>query len=90
MKERGFSKKVEQVLEIPDGAISGEVRMEFSGNRQVIIEGCCGILQYEEELIRLHTRSGELRFCGSALKMGCLSEDGAVISGRILSMEFLS
>ena len=90
MKSRELSKKVEKVLEIPDGALSGEVRMEWSGSRQVIIEGCCGILQYEEELIRLDTRSGELRFRGSALKMGCLNEDGAVISGRLLSMEFLS
>ena len=87
--KNSFSKRMEDVLEIPGGSITGEVHLDFSGSRQVIVEGCCGILQYDEDLIRLHTLSGELRFRGNALKMGSLSKEGAVISGRILSMEFL-
>ena len=87
--KNSFSKRMEDVLEIPSGALTGEVHLDFSGSRQAIIEGCCGILQYDDELIRLNTRSGELRFRGSALQMGSLSKEGAVISGRLLSLEFL-
>lgn len=49
-----------------------------------------GILEYEEGVIRLNTTSGIVRFMGRDLTMNCLTEDSAVVSGTILSVEFLS
>ena len=63
---------------------------ELSGNRRAVVEGCRGILEYEEGVIRLNTTSGIVRFMGRDLTMNCLTEDSAVVSGTILSVEFLS
>ena len=41
-------------------------------------------------LIRLSTTSGTIRFMGRGLVMNCLTEDCAVITGFLLSVEFLS
>ena len=49
-----------------------------------------GILEYEEGVIRLNTTSGIVRFMGRDLTMNCLTEDSAVVTGFILSVEFLS
>ena len=49
-----------------------------------------GIQEYEEGLIRLSTTSGTIRFMGRGLVMNCLTEDCAVITGFLLSVEFLS
>ena len=54
------------------------------------MEGCCGILEYEEGIIRLNTNSGVVRFIGRGLTMSCLTEDSAVVCGTILSVEYLS
>lgn len=81
--------KMEQILELPVGAISSNARMEVMGNRQAIIEGCQGILEYDQDVIRLHTDTGILRFCGRNLSLNCLTEDSAVVSGYIMSIEFL-
>ncbi len=81
--------KVEQILELPVGAISSNARLEVLGNRQAIVEGCKGILEYDQEVIRLHTDTGILRFCGRNLSLNCLTEDSAVVSGYIMSIEFL-
>lgn len=82
--------RVEQVLELPVGSLSGAARMELYGNRRAVVEGCHGIIEYSEELIRLKTSSGTIRFNGRGLSMSCLTEDNAVVEGTILIIEFLS
>ena len=84
------TRRVEEMLELPEGALSGAARVELSGNRRAVVEGCQGILEYEEGVIRLNTTSGIVRFMGRDLRMNCLTEDSAVVTGFILSVEFLS
>ena len=84
------ARRVEQVLELPGGTLSDAARMELSGNRRAVVESCKGILEYEEGVIRLNTGSGVLRFMGRELGLSCLTEDSAVVTGFILSVEFLS
>ena len=43
-----------------------------------------------DELIRLNTESGIVRFMGRGLSMSCMTEDSAVIEGLLLSVEYLS
>ena len=68
------TRRVEEVLELPEGALGNCARLEMAGNRRVVIEGCRGII----------------RFMGRGLVMNCLTEDCAVITGFLLSVEFLS
>ena len=84
------TQRVEQVLELPTGSLSGMTRVELTGNRRAVVEGCKGILEYEDGIIRLNTTSGIVRFMGRDLTMNCLTEDSAVVTGFILSVEFLS
>lgn len=82
--------RVEQVLELPVGSLSGAARIELSGNRRAVVEGCRGIVEYSDGLIRLNTSSGIVRFTGNNLSMSCLTEENAVVEGVILAVEFLS
>ncbi len=84
------TRRVEQALELPEGALGNSARLEMTGNRRVVVEGCRGIQEYEEDLIRLSTASGSIRFMGRGLTMNCLTDDCAVITGFLLSVEFLS
>ena len=85
-----IAQRMERALELPCGTLTSAARMELSGNRRVVVEGSRGILEYEEGQIRLSTASGEVRFMGRDLCMNCLTEDSAVVTGVILSVEFLS
>ena len=84
------SRRVEEALELPTGSLSGMARVELTGNRRAVVEGCRGILEYEDDTIRLNTTSGIVRFICRDLGMSCLTEDSAVVTGCILSVEFLS
>lgn len=83
------SSKLEKALDIPVGALSKAARMEVSGNRQVLIEGCRGIVKYDEDQIQVRTADGTVRFTGRELCMTSLNPACAVITGRLLSLEFL-
>jgi len=85
---RRVEQRVERALEMPPGAISGGAHMEFYGNRQVTVEGCRGVLEYDEDAVRLSTDTGIVRFTGRSLSLTCLSGDSAVISGFILTVAF--
>ncbi len=85
----GLAQRAEQLLELPGGSLSGEARIEIDGKRQLTVTGSCEIREYEESLVRLLTRVGELRVNGDALVLDHLHCGGVSISGRLLSIEFL-
>jgi sporulation protein YqfC len=86
----GLSEKVERVLELPLGSISSAVRIELMGNKKAVISGCHGIVEYNDDLVRMQTGSGMIRFTGRMLSISCLTEDSAIVEGNILSLEYLS
>lgn len=84
-----ISSKMEKALDMPVGVLSKTARFELSGNRQVLVEGCQGIIKYDEDQIQLRTAGGTVRFTGRQLCMTSLNPACAVITGRLLSLEFL-
>ncbi|MCI9415347.1 MAG: sporulation protein [Clostridiales bacterium] len=85
-----LSEQMEKTFELPTGTLTSAAHIEMSGNRRAVVEGCQGILEYEEGVIRLNTGSGVIRFTGTGLSMSCMTEDSAVVVGSILSLEFMS
>ncbi len=88
-QKEALARRVERTFALPDGLLGKSARMELSGNRRLLIEGCRGIAAYEEGLICLRTDSGTIRFSGCDLRMHRLDPACAVITGRLLSIEFL-
>ncbi|NLN81444.1 MAG: sporulation protein [Clostridiales bacterium] len=90
IQKNGLPEKVERVLELPVGSLSSAARIELMGNKRVIVDGCHGIVEYSDDLVRMQTGSGMIRFKGTMLSISCLTEDSAIIEGNILSLEYLS
>jgi sporulation protein YqfC len=82
--------KAARVLELPVDLVAGMVHFEFSGNREVIIEGCRGILEYDENIICIDTGKMTVRFMGRGLELRNFTNHSAVIDGFISSVEFLT
>lgn len=57
--------------------------VELSGNRRVVVDGCDGIVDYDEEKVILRAGRLTLRFEGQGLRLMRLTENSAVIEGRI-------
>jgi sporulation protein YqfC len=71
------------------GALSAKSRIEICGNREAVIEGCCGILEYGDGVVRIRTQERIVRFTGRGLVIRCMTEDALVVTGYILQIEFM-
>lgn len=71
------------------GLMKQEVHIELNGNRQVIIEECKGILEYNEQQVRVNASQYILRFQGKNLQITAMTADSIVLSGHIDRLEFL-
>ncbi len=64
-------------------------RLQCFGNREIQIEGCRGILKYEQEEIRLNVGTGEISITGNDLSIPALERNFVQIRGRITQIEFI-
>ncbi len=83
------TRRAEALLDLPQGALTGELLMELRGSRQVILEGACDVLEYDESCVRLRASGREIRLRGDRLTIETLNAGGAVVAGQLLSVEFL-
>ncbi len=63
--------------------------LSFRGNKEVVIEGSKGVLEYSEEVIRINTSIGLLCFEGRGLNLKCISSTQLIIDGFITKLEFV-
>lgn len=94
VRKRGAAKRKpaagrpENLLDLPAALKPSVPHIETEGNREVVVDGCRGILAYEENLIRLNAGSLILSFRGSELSIQNYSDRQSVITGNIAAIEF--
>lgn len=71
-------------------AMAGLTKTEITGNREVIIDGCKGILEYDEGVVKINTGSLVVKITGANLTIISMNSDQAVITGDIAGAEFSS
>ena len=66
----------------------GTIRTEILGTAKLILEGCDGVIEYETEKIGLRCGRRSVWVEGQSLRLLCLEEDDAVITGHIETVRF--
>lgn len=83
-----LSEKLNESLEIPQTASPGTAQIELCGNREAVVDGCNGVLQYEDTVVRVGTGSMIIRFTGCDLCI-CNMQAGQIrITGTIAGVDF--
>ena len=82
--------QLESALQLPGGSLSSSARFELCGNREVVVDGCRGVLEYDETVVRINTGKMITCFFGRGLTLKCLTPDSLVIGGFITSIEFIT
>jgi sporulation protein YqfC len=75
-------------LDLPQDAVSGYAHIEISGNREVIVDGCQGVIEYGDTAIVLNTGRLNLRVCGCDLTIVSMLNSQTVIRGRITGVDY--
>lgn len=64
--------------------------VSFNANKQALIEGCKGVVEYNDSTVKLNCGKLILKFAGENLSIKALSLEQIRVSGEILSLEFLT
>ncbi|MBQ3251881.1 MAG: YabP/YqfC family sporulation protein [Oscillospiraceae bacterium] len=75
--------RIPEMLNLPDQTLPGVPIIEIYGDRRVLIEGRCGVVQYGDKCIQLRNACGIVRICGHNLCVVELSGRQIIITGRV-------
>jgi len=87
--DAGFREKLVEALELPKEILLDMTKLTMLGNNNLVIENYKGIVEYENDRIRINTAKGLIRIQGEDLKIKEITSEDIMISGRIGSLEFL-
>jgi len=80
--------RLASMLQMPEAAFYKSASVEITGNHEAVVEGCKGVLVYDENVIKLNMGKYSLRFTGQSLEMKCFENESLTISGLIVSVDF--
>ena len=81
--------QIADALDLPLDVICDIPRSEIMGNSQISIENIRGILDYNENCIKINTTVGIMKIDGDELFIDSISDESASVKGRIIRIEFV-
>ena len=88
--KKSLRKILDPIKKSPLMSMLSPVRFEMKSNREVIVEGCKNIAEYDENVVRVNVKKMLVSFFGRNLKIKCLTPDSLIIEGFITSIEFMT
>lgn len=88
-ESRPKKKNIIPILTGEADAFLPATRLEVTSNKEALVEGCRGVLEYGPEQIKLAGEKLMLRFQGTDLEIKNLTTQSALVVGNIISVEFL-
>lgn len=67
--------------------INMDTQIQLTGNREVLVECCKKILEYNDIMVRVKTWDMIVEVWGSSLSVSDFNSKGIIISGKIQSVE---
>lgn len=75
-------------LDVPSDLWTGGMRVDLRGRNDVVIHGCCKILDYHPDEVRLQMKTCRLSVKGVRLRCMSYLAGAVVLDGRIDSVSF--
>lgn len=84
-----FREKVTEILELPKEIVLNIPRITMVGNGNLLIQNYKGIIEYDNDRIRVNTGSGIIKITGERLTIKEITSEDLMIDGEVGSLEFL-
>ena len=78
-----------KILDVPQNMFESYSQIVLSGNREAVLDGCQGVIEYEDDFIKLKIGRQVVKFTGQNLQIKCMTGENVIIDGKILSVEFV-
>jgi sporulation protein YqfC len=85
-----FREKFTEMLELPKEIVLNMPKLTMLGNGDLIIENYKGIIEYDQDVIRVNTTAGIIKIMGVDIYIKEITAENIMIYGKISSLEFLN
>lgn len=83
-----LKKKIADMSGVPSEVVLGAPIVTVTGNYEILIMNYRGIIEYTNHLLRIQTKTGQIKVCGKCLCVDYYTNDEMKISGKIISIEY--
>ncbi len=84
-----LKEKMSELLELPKDIVLNVPKLTMVGNGDLLIENFKGIIEYDNDRIRINTNSGIVKITGEGLRIKEITSEDLMVNGDISSLEFL-
>ena len=88
MEKEQIREKLASAASMPKDVVLGASVVTMLGRNEVSIENYRGIIEYTDTLIRVQTKSGQIRLTGKRLQVEYYTNDEMKITGAVHTLEF--
>ena len=81
-------KKIADASGLPRDVLLGCPVLTAIGMEELCIENYRGIIEYSEEVVRIQTKTGQIKITGTKLHIDYYSNDEMKIEGNITGIEY--
>ncbi len=86
--KKKWQESLADFFELPKELLCNLPRITLIGDVQMLLENYGGIIEYNDELLRLKVREGEVVVTGKNLTIKNFLSDELLIEGKIISVEY--
>ncbi len=88
-KKENRAQRVADMLDLPLDVVADIPRVELLGKSEVWVENIRGILDYNENCVKINTTIGILKIDGDEMMIESISDESVNIKGIVIRMEFV-
>lgn len=88
MDKEQIKEKMLSAMDLPKDVVQHASVVTILGRNELCIENYRGIIEYTDVLIRVQTRSGQIRIQGKRLQIPYYTNDEMKVTGILSSLEF--
>ncbi len=87
-ESHSFRNKIAELSELPKDVALGMPVLTVTGQMELCLENYRGIIEYTDSLVRIQTKTGQIRINGQQLQVVYYTSDEMKVTGRIQSIEY--
>lgn len=88
MEKDHIRERLASAASMPKDVVLGASVITILGRNEVCIENYRGIIEYTDTLIRVQTKSGQVKLNGKRLQIEYYTNDEMKVTGSVVSLEF--
>ncbi|HEY8463138.1 MAG TPA: YabP/YqfC family sporulation protein [Bacillota bacterium] len=89
LKPHSVGMKLAQLLDIPLDTAVDWPRLIINANRSVSIQNHRGVIEYDQNVVRINTKLGEVALYGEELALISALKEEVVVEGRLERVELV-